>query len=63
MMTADGQVIEGKVSGNALRAISASFGKMVSVEIDRTTVNDNRSGDAKIYYALVAIEPVEALPA
>lgn len=62
MMTADGQVIEGKVSGNALRAISASFGKMVSVEIDRTTVNDNRSGDAKVYYALVAIEPAEALP-
>ena len=62
MMTDDGQVIEGKVSGNALRSISASFGKMVSAELDKTTVNDNRSGNAKTYFALVAIGPVEALP-
>jgi hypothetical protein len=62
MITVDGQVVEGKVSGNALRSISASFGKIVSAELDRTTVSDHRSGDAKTYYALVAVAPVEALP-
>jgi hypothetical protein len=61
MMTEDGQVIEGKVTGNALRTISAHFGKVVTVELDKTTVNNNRSGEAKVYYALVAIEPVAAL--
>jgi predicted Zn-ribbon and HTH transcriptional regulator len=59
MTTEDGQVIEGKVSESALRDIGASFGKNVTVEVDKTTVNDHRSGDAKTYYALVGIDQVE----
>lgn len=61
MLTDDGQVIEGKVTGNALRSISSCFGKVSKAELDRTTVHNHRSGDAKTYYALVAIEPVQAL--
>lgn len=62
MMTDDGQVIEGKVTGNALRSISDYFGQIAKVELDRTTVNDNRSGEAKVYYALASIDSIAALP-
>lgn len=61
IITEDGQVVEGKVSGNALRSISSSFGKVVTAEIDKTIVNDNRSGEAKTYFALVSIDPIEVL--
>jgi len=57
LLADDGRLLEGKVTGNALRTISTCFGKVVNAELDMTTVRDQGSGEARTYYALVSIDP------